>query len=244
MSIHDPVPAPHHEDLTAELQASRVRIVEAADQARRRLERDLHDGAQQRFVSASMLLGLIRRRAHGHDAGFADLLARLAGELDAGLTELRELAHGIHPAVLTDRGLRAAVDALAARSPVPVWVDGDLAERPAPTVESALYFAVAEGLTNVAKYSCAGDATVAISGTHDQAEIEVRDDGVGGADPASGSGLRGLVDRLGALGGHLHVESPCGGGTTLRAIVPLDPHDPRADVSCGCCAEGQCRCSP
>jgi len=244
MSVPDPVPAHHHDDLTAELQASRVRIVEAADQARRRLERDLHDGAQQRFVSASMLLGLIRRRADGYDAQLADLLDRLADELDAGLMELRELAHGIHPAVLTDRGLRAAVDALAARTPVPVWVEGELAERPAPTVESALYFAVAEGLTNVAKYSSAGEASDVISGTHDQAEVEVRDDGVGGASPASGSGLRGLVDRLGALGGHLHVESPLGVGTTLRAIVPLDPHDPRADVSCGCCAEGQCQCAP
>src|SRR5918995_3612088 len=149
MGVHDPVSGHDHADLTAELQASRVRIVEAADEARRRLERDLHDGAQQRFVSASMLLGLIRRQAHGHDPQLTDLLDRLAGELDAGLTELRELAHGIHPAVLTDRGLRAAVDALAARSPVHVYVEGDLAERPAPAVESALYFAVAEALTNV-----------------------------------------------------------------------------------------------
>src|SRR5688572_26129890 len=115
MSVHDHVSAHSHADLTAELQASRIRIVEAADQARRRLERDLHDGAQQRFVSASMLLGLIRRRGQADDPELTELLDRLAGELDAGLTELRELAHGIHPAVLTDRGLRAAVDALAAR---------------------------------------------------------------------------------------------------------------------------------
>jgi signal transduction histidine kinase len=244
MSVQNPASVHDHSDLTAELQASRVRIVEAADEARRRLERDLHDGAQQRFVSASMLLGLIRRQAHGHDPQLTDLLDRLAGELDAGLTELREPAHGTHPAVLTDRGLRTAVDALAARSPVPVYVEGDLEERPARSVESALYFAVAEALTNVAKYSSAGEASVSIGGTHDQAEVEVRDDGVGGADPAAGSGLRGLVDRLGALGGHLHFESPLGIGTTLRAIVPLDPHDPRADVSCGCCAEGQCQCAP
>jgi len=244
LSVHDPVPAHGLGDLTAELQASRVRIVEAADQARRRLERDLHDGAQQRFVSACMLLGLIRRETNDHDPRLTDLLGRLADELEAGLSELRELAHGIHPAVLSDRGLRAAVDTLAARAPVPVRVDGDLQERPAPAVESALYFAVAEALTNVAKYASAGQASITIGGTHDQAEVEVRDDGVGGADPASGSGLRGLVDRLGALGGHLHVESPPGAGTTLRAIVPLDPHDPRADLSCGCCAEGQCRCGP
>jgi signal transduction histidine kinase len=191
-----------------------------------------------------MLLGLIRRETNDHDPRLTDLLGRLADELEAGLSELRELAHGIHPAVLSDRGLRAAVDTLAARAPVPVRVDGDLQERPAPAVESALYFAVAEALTNVAKYASAGQASITIGGTHDQAEVEVRDDGVGGADPASGSGLRGLVDRLGALGGHLHVESSPGAGTILRAIVPLDPHDPRADLSCGCCAEGQCRCAP
>src|SRR5829696_2693662 len=223
MSVHDPVSAHVHGDLTAELQASRVRIVEAADQARRRLERDLHDGAQQRLVSASMLLGLIRRQAQDHAPQLTDLLGRLANELEAGLTELRELAHGIHPAVLSDRGLRAAVDSLAARSPVPVYVEGDLEERPASAVESALYFAVTEALTSAAKYSSAGEASVIIGGTHDQAEVEVRDDGVGGADPAAGSGLRGLVDRLGALGGHLHVESPIGDGTTVRAVVPLDP---------------------
>jgi signal transduction histidine kinase len=244
MSVHDPVSAHIYGDLTSELQASRVRILEAADQARRRLERDLHDGAQQRFVSASMLLGLIRRQAQDHAPQLTELLGRLADELEGGLTELRELAHGIHPAVLSDRGLRAAVDALAARSPVPVYVEGDLEERAAPAAESALYFAVAEALTNVAKYASAGQVSVTVSGTHDQAEVEVRDDGVGGANPAAGSGLRGLVDRLGALGGHLHVESPRGAGTTLRAIVPRDPHDPRADVSCGCCAEGQCRCAP
>jgi signal transduction histidine kinase len=237
--------APHvHADDTAELQASRIRIVEAADEARRRLERDLHDGAQQRLVSASMLLGFIRRRTHARDEELTELLSRLAGELDAGLTELRELAHGIHPAVLTDRGLRAAVDALAARSTLPVFVTGGLEERPAPAVESALYFAVAEALTNVAKYSSAGEASVTIASTQDHAEIAVRDDGIGGADPASGSGLRGLVDRLGALGGHLHVESPRGVGTCVTAVVPLDPHDPRAGVTCGCCAEGRCQCAP
>jgi len=231
------------EAATAELQASRTRIVEAADEARRRLERDLHDGAQQRFVSASMLLGLARRHADDSDGRLADLLGRLAEELEAGLAELRDLAHGIHPAVLTDRGVRAAVDALAARSRVPVSVFGDLQERPEAPVESALYFTIAEALTNVAKYADAASVTVSITSTDAQAEVAVRDDGCGGADPQAGSGLRGLVDRLGALGGHLHVESPSGGGTVIRAIVPLDPHDPEADVSCGCCAEGQCRCA-
>ena len=228
---------------TAELQASRTRIIEAADDARRRIERDLHDGAQQRFVAASMLLGLARREASGADDRLTDLLTRLAQELEAGLAELRELAHGIHPAVLTDRGLRPAVDALAARCHVPVSVFGDLQERPAAAVESALYFAIVEALTNVAKYAAATTATVIITGADAHAEVEVRDDGRGGANPADGSGLRGLVDRLGALGGHLHVESPLGEGTSVRAIVPLDPHDPDAQVSCGCCAEGQCRCA-
>ena len=178
---------------TAELQASRTRIIEAAD--------------------------------------------------EAGLAELRELAHGIHPAVLTDHGLRPAVDALAARCHVPVSVFGDLRERPLATVESALYFAIVEALTNVAKYAAATTATAIIISADTHAEVEVRDDGRRGANPADGSGLRGLVDRLGALGGHLHVTSPLGEGTSVRAIVPLDPHDPDAQVSCGCCAEGQCRCA-
>lgn len=172
-----------------------------------------------------------------------ELLGRLADELDAGLAELRELAHGIHPAVLTDHGLRSAVDG-AARSAVPVSVCGDLERRPAAAVESALYFTVAEALTNVVKYAEAGAVTVTIAGDEGQAEVGIRDDGRGGADPSDGSGLRGLVDRLGALGGHLHIESPQGLGTAVRAVVPLDPHDPHAHVSCGCCAEGQCRCAP
>jgi signal transduction histidine kinase len=229
-------------DLAAELQASRMRIVEAADGARRQIERDLHDGAQQRFVSASLLLSLARRRA-GDDDGLAQLLAQIAGELEAGLADLRELAHGIHPTVLTDRGLRAAIAGLAARSRIPVEVDGDLHVRPAPTVESALYFTVAEALTNVAKYANASSALVTIVQAEHHAEIEIRDDGRGGAEPLNGSGLRGLVDRLGALGGHLHVESPLGEGTTVRAIVPLDPRDAASELSCGCCAEGQCRCA-
>jgi signal transduction histidine kinase len=238
---HASAHAAHHAE-AAELQASRIRIVEAADEARRRIERDLHDGAQQRFVSASLLLALARRRAAGDEA-LCELLGRLADELDAGLAELRELAQGIHPTVLTDHGLRAAVDALAARSSVPVSVYGGLETRPVPAVESALYFTAAEALTNVAKYAGAGSVIVRIFGGGAQAEIEICDDGRGGADPAAGSGLRGLVDRLGALGGHLHLESPEGHGTTVRAIVPVDPRDPAADVTCGCCAEGQCRCN-
>jgi signal transduction histidine kinase len=225
----------------AELQASRTRIVEAADEARRRIERDLHDGAQQRFVSASMLLGVVRRRTAGADPGLAELLTRLAGELEAGLAELRELAHGIHPAVLTDHGVRAAIDGLAARCGVPVAVYGELEERAAAPVESALYFVAAEALTNIVKYADASSATITLTSRDGVVEVMIGDDGRGGADPSAGSGLRGLVDRLGALGGHLHVDSPLGEGTTVRAVVPLDPHGLAAET-CGCCAEGQCRC--
>lgn len=227
-------------ELAAELQASRTRIVEAADEARRRIERDLHDGAHQRLVTASMLLRIAMRNA---DQETSEQLERVALELDAGLAELRELARGIHPAMLTAKGLNAAIDALAMRSSVPVRVIGSLPERPAPAVELALYFTVAEALTNVAKYAGASEAVVTIEGDDVQAEVEVRDDGRGGADPAAGSGLRGLVDRLGALRGHLHVESPGDRGTVVRAVVPLDPHHPTADTHCGCCAVGQCRCA-
>ena len=232
-------------ELTGELQASRTRIVEAGDAARRRIERDLHDGAQQRFVTASMLLGsLIRAVGRDETDELADGLARIRGELDAGLAELRELAQGIHPAVLSDLGLRPAVDALVSRSTVPVIVNGALDERAAPSVEATLYFTIAEALTNVAKYARASQAAVTITQSDGHAQVEVSDDGAGGADPTNGSGLRGLVDRLGALGGHLHVDSERGRGTRVYAVAPLDPHLPSADVTCGCCAEGQCRCAP
>jgi signal transduction histidine kinase len=232
-------------ELTAELQASRTRIVEAGDEARRRIERDLHDGAQQRFVTASLLLGtIVRAVERGEVDGLADDLRRAREELDGGLAELRELAHGIHPTVLSDLGLRPAVDALAARSAVPVIVEGDLDERPAASVEATLYFTISEALTNVAKYADATQAVVTIASGDGQAQVEIRDDGSGGADPANGSGLRGLVDRLGALGGHLHVHSDAGHGTTVHAVVPLDPHRHTGEVTCGCCAEGQCRCAP
>jgi signal transduction histidine kinase len=231
-------------ELTLQLQASRTRLVEAGDDARRRIERDLHDGAQQRFVIASMLLrNVIRSAERGEVEGIADELGQVRDELDGGLAELRDLARGIHPTVLSDRGLRAAVDALVARSGLPVAVRGDLVRRPAASVESALYFTVAEALTNVAKYARATEVAITIAGGDGHAEVEVRDDGSGGADPADGSGLRGLVDRLGALGGHLHVHSRRGRGTTVHASVPLDPREPGGEMSCGCCAEGVCPCA-
>ncbi|HET8948924.1 MAG TPA: histidine kinase [Solirubrobacteraceae bacterium] len=243
LAHHPDVAVAELQALAAELQASRTRIVEAGDEARRRIERDLHDGAQQRLVTASMLLGVAMRTvARGEADGVAEQLARVKAELDGGLAELRDLARGIHPTVLSDHGLRPAVDALVARSPVPVVVHGDLPERPAATVEATLYFTIAEALTNVAKYASAAEAVVTIGSGVEHAQVEIRDDGIGGADPAAGSGLRGLVDRLGALGGHLHVHSPPGAGTTVHAVVPLDPRQAAGDVACGCCAEGQCRC--
>jgi PAS domain S-box-containing protein len=211
-----------------EVRASRTRIVEAADAARRRLERDLHDGAQQRFVSAALMAQLARRRVAGAgDDDVVGLLDQLIAELQTGLSDLRELAHGIHPAVLTDLGLEKALESLTARAPLPVTVEGALAERPPAPVETALYFTAAEALTNVAKYANASEVVLRVSDEGDEVAIAIRDDGRGGASLDAGSGLRGLVDRLGALGGRLELSSPPGGGTTVRAIVPRDP---RADA--------------
>jgi signal transduction histidine kinase len=204
-----------------ELQTSRSRLVEVSMFERRRLERDLHDGAQQRLVALSLQLGLARRRLQEGEQGAAGAMLDAArDELARALEELRELARGIHPAVLTDRGLEPALEALAERAPLPVSLDQMPAERlPAP-VEAAAYFVVAEALTNVVKYAEASTAAVRIRRNGSYAVVEVRDDGVGGADPAVGTGLRGLADRLAALDGRLEVHSPPGEGTTVRAEVP------------------------
>jgi PAS domain S-box-containing protein len=198
-----------------QLAASRARIVAAGDEERRRLERNLHDGAQQRLVSLSLMLRLAARR-HPEDAD----LQRAGDELSHALEELRELARGIHPAVLTERGLEPAVRAVADRSPVPVQVAIDLDERLPQPVEAAAYYVVAEALTNVAKYARASEVCVDVGHSNSHACIEVRDDGVGGAAADRGSGLRGLADRVEALGGRLTVTSPAGAGTTLRAEIP------------------------
>jgi signal transduction histidine kinase len=204
-----------------ELQTSRSRLVEVSMFERRRLERDLHDGAQQRLVALSLQLGLAQRRLQeGEDAAAGAMLDAARDELARALEELRELARGIHPAVLTDRGLEPALEALAERAPLPVSLDQMPAERlPAP-VEAAAYFVVAEALTNVVKYAEASTAAVRIRRNGSYAVVEVCDDGVGGADPAIGTGLRGLADRLAALDGRLEVHSPPGEGTTVRAEVP------------------------
>jgi PAS domain S-box-containing protein len=204
----------------AEIEASRARIVEAADEARRRLERDLHDGAQQSLVLAALTLRRAATHARGTDA--EPLVSEASSRVQQGLAELRELARGIHPAVLSDHGLPAAIESLAARAPVPVDVRVT-SERVAAALEVAIYFTVAEALTNVAKYARARSARVEIELRDGTLVAEVADDGVGGASAAGGSGLRGLADRLDALGGTLHVESPRGGGTTIRAEIPVSP---------------------
>jgi PAS domain S-box-containing protein len=203
---------------TEELRASRVRIVEAADAARRRIERDLHDGAQQRLVLVSLTLK--RAEVRARDTPAAPLLAEASEQLREGLAELRDLAHGIHPAVLGEHGLAAALDGLVARCPIPVELSV-APERAPPAVEAAIYFTIAEALTNVAKYAQATHATVTIEIDDGTLVAEVVDDGVGGASMAAGSGLRGLEDRLDAIGGTLTVHSRAGKGTTIRACAPL-----------------------
>jgi signal transduction histidine kinase len=204
-----------------ELRASRVRIVQAADAARRKIERDLHDGAQQRLVALAIDVRLARSRVESEPSSAAPFLERLAQELSEASAELRELARGIHPAVLTDRGLSAAIAALAARAPVPVEVVDLPADRLPADIEAAAYFTVAEGLTNVAKYALATHATVRVACEDDAIVVEIRDDGVGGARAGHGSGLSGLADRVGACDGTLSVSSPPGEGTVVRAVLPL-----------------------
>jgi signal transduction histidine kinase len=210
-----------------QLTASRARIVQAGDSERRRLERNLHDGAQQRFISLALGLRLAESRLADDPAAAAELLAQASGELALGLEELRELARGIHPAILTDRGLTPAVEALAARATLPVEVSGLPPERLPETIEAAAFYVVSESLANVAKYASASRARVDLARDDGLLVVEVGDDGVGGADPNSGSGLRGLTDRVEALGGRLRVSSELGLGTTVRAELPL--HQPNLD---------------
>ena len=206
---------------TEELRASRARIVAAADNARRRIERDLHDGAQQRLVALSLTLRLAQGKVHKDPEKAVELLGGAQQELTLALGELRELARGIHPAVLSDRGLAAALESLAGRAPLPVEL-GDVPEDRLPEpIEAAAYFVVAEALTNVVKYAHASQATVSVERRNGHAIVEVADDGIGGADPDRGSGLRGLVDRVSALDGSMRLDSPAGAGTRLRAEIPV-----------------------
>jgi signal transduction histidine kinase len=207
----------------AELRASRVRIVEASNLARRKLERDLHDGAQQQLVALALELKLLRSRV-GERPEATELIDRIEGKLSAALDELQELARGIHPGILTDRGLAAALQALAGRAPLPVECELDLPDRPPPGVEAVAYFVVAEALTNVLKYAEANSATIRARYEGDEVLVETQDDGVGGADERNGSGLQGLRDRVGALDGAFAVISDPGAGTLVRARIPCGPY--------------------
>ena len=204
-----------------EVRASRARLVESADAARERIERDLHDGAQQRLVSVALALQDARTEAARRAAPpeLVDRLAAAADELRAAVDELRELARGIHPAILTDEGLGPALATLARRAPIPVDLDVALPGRPPPAVEATTYYVVAEALTNVARHARASTASVHVRLVGAAVEVEVADDGIGGAG-GSGGGLRGLSDRVAALGGSLAITSPPGSGTRVRAVIP------------------------
>ncbi|WP_232835353.1 sensor histidine kinase [Actinocorallia populi] len=197
------------------LTESRSAVVDAADAERRRIERDLHDGTQQRLVSLAMNLGMAR-------AMNPDLpeIAEAHEEAKLALAELRDFVRGLHPAVLNDRGLDAALSGIAARSPVPVTLAVDLPSRPSPTTEAVAYFVVSEALANAAKHAQAGSAEVNVSHVRGTVRVVVTDDGIGGAHPGKGSGLRGLVQRVESIDGTLTVHSPVGGPTTLTAELP------------------------
>jgi PAS domain S-box-containing protein len=203
-----------------DLAASRARIVAAGDVERRRLERNLHDGAQQRLVTLSVSLRLTLDRLDADPGAARELLAGAMNELTCALEELQELARGLHPAVLTERGLGAAVEALVRRVPVSVEIVETPSERLAEPIEAAAYYLIAEALTNIAKHAQANAARVRVAQTSDEVVVEVSDDGVGGADAATGSGLRGLADRVEALGGTLELTSIVDDGTKLRAEIP------------------------
>lgn len=207
--------------LVKELQVSRQRLVASQDEERRRLERDLHDGAQQRLLALS--LDLRMARAHADTGGDDELSTRLGSatnELAQSLAELRELARGIHPAILTQSGLGAALRSLAERAPVPVELRGVPEGRFEPEVEATTYFLVSEALANVAKHSNASRAFVDVRREDDHLDIDVTDDGEGGASIGAGTGLRGLDDRVGAVGGRMDIRSQPGSGTTVHARIP------------------------
>jgi PAS domain S-box-containing protein len=222
----DPVYFGYLRDITerhqadADLRASRARIVGAADDARRRIERDLHDGAQQHLVGIALTLRLARGKVRGSPGLAEELLDEVMDDLAVATVELRELARGIHPAVLTEGGLEPALTGLAGRAPMPVVIQAAPPGRLPAAVEATAYFVVSEALTNVARYAEASRALVSVELAAGRLVVEVRDDGGGGADADHGSGLRGLADRVAALDGRLVIESPPGGGTVVRAELP------------------------
>jgi signal transduction histidine kinase len=202
------------------LRETQARTVDIAMADRRQIERDLHDGAQQRLLSLGMDLGMALDKFDSDPDAARGLVGDAHAELQRAIAELRNLARGIHPAVLTDRGLDAALSALAARSPVPVRLDVSLNERPPASVEATAYFIVAEALTNAARYSNATSATVTVRQQGDKLHIEVADNGVGGAEQRPGGGLAGLADRASSVEGTLRISSPTGGPTVVAADLP------------------------
>ena len=206
----------------AGLRDASARILAAADDERRRIERDLHDGAQQRLVALNLTLGVAETRVATDPEGAARLIAQARAEAVEAVRELRELARGIHPALLADRGLGAALEALAARAPVPVAITGIPSVRLPAAVEATAYYVTAEALTNMAKHANASGATIRLDADRSRLLIEVRDDGDGGAHTAPGGGLHGLADRVDALDGRLELDSPPGGGTAVIAEIPLE----------------------
>ena len=216
-----------NERAQAELRASRARIVRTADETRERFERNLHDGAQQRLVSVSVVLRLATAKLPAAPEEARALVVSASYELTQALEELRDLARGLHPAVLTKHGLEPALEALASRAPLSVTVaDNELGGRLPPAVEAAVYYVVAESLTNVAKYAAASEVNVRATCVDGLVRVEVADDGVGGADVGGGSGLRGLADRMEALGGRFGIESAPGAGTRVWGEVQLDSAQP------------------
>lgn len=210
------------------LTLTREATVDSVELERRRIERDLHDGPQQRLVAIAMDLGMARAKLAKDPAGARELLDRAHSSAKEAITEMRQVARGIHPPVLTDRGLDAALSALAARSPIPVTVQVDVTTRPQPTVEAIAYFCVSEALTNVAKHSRATSARVDVARADGRVVVTVTDDGVGGADPARGTGLVGLRDRVAAVDGTITVSSPTGGPTVLTVRLPESRNPYRA----------------
>src|SRR4051794_2693488 len=206
-----------HDQLTA----SRARIVEASFAERRRLERNLHDGAQQRLVTLAVHLRLAQETLREDPAAAEAMLAHLGDDLKLALEELRELARGLHPAVLTGRGLEPALQSLANRAPFRVEITGVPSHRLDEGIEAAVYYVVAESLTNAAKHADASEARLEISTMNEEVVVAISDNGSGGASMEGGSGLRGLADRIEALGGRFELQSPSGGGTVVRATLPL-----------------------
>jgi signal transduction histidine kinase len=203
-----------------DLTESRAGVVDAADSERRRIERDLHDGAQQRLVSLAMNLGLARASLPDLPDEAKQVIVDAHEEAKEALADLRTLVRGLHPAILDDRGLDAALSGIAARSPVPVRLRVDVPDRASPTVEAVAYFMVAEALANIAKHANASHAEIEVWRHDDVLAVTVTDDGIGGADPSRGTGLAGLAHRVRSIDGTLSVSSPAGGPTIMRAELP------------------------